>query len=782
MTALLTDNLPLLAGAPNGIKKLRELILELAVRGKLVPQNPSNEPASELLKRIAEEKARLVAEGKIKKQKPLAEIAEEEKPFDLPPGWSWTRLAAIGITATGSTPSSGNPDYFGGDLPFIGPGQINGAGQISDPEKWLTELARPETTVAKPEDIFMVCIGGSIGKGAIADRELAFNQQINSISVLLASYRYVFNFISGPKFQDSIRSAATGSATPIINRTKWEQLLVSLPPLAEQHRIVAKVDELMALCDRLEAHQADAESAHAQLVQPLLKSLIQASDATDFATNWQRLAQHFHTLFTTESSIDVLKQTLLQLAVMGKLVPPNYNDEPASRLIQRIQTEKQRYLAKSKTRKQKELTTESRVEPPFEVPAGWQWQTIDDVLHVTGGVTLGRKLGGRKLLSKPYLRVANVQRGRLELDHIKEVEVPEDEIEKYLLQNGDLLITEGGDWDKVGRTAIWREELPECLHQNHVFRARAVIADWEPRWAEMYLNSASAREYFAGSSKQTTNLASINMTQLRACAFPLPPLPEQHRIVAKVDHLMAFCDQLKNRLTQARQLNEQLASTLIERSLADDGQPAPVTSDQKSIRTLLAAEITHQLHAQRTFGQRKLQKVIYLAEHATKISAIQGDYLRDAAGPHDRQLMNQVEGELQKNQWYERTERETVGYAYRPLPQAGQHLQAYISTWSAAERTTIGQVIGLMRDWDTDRCEMTVTLYAAWNDFILEGRPVSDEAIVDEVMHSWNDTKLRFGKTEWLAVLAEMKKHEILVPTGFGKRTTGGMLSLPGFE
>ena len=144
--------------------------------------------------------------------------------------------------------------------------------------------------------------------------------------------------------------------------------------------------------------------------------------------------------------------------------------------------------------------------------------------------------------------------------------------------------------------------------------------------------------------------------------------------------------------------------------------------------------------------------------------------------------MNKVESEMQNHQWYERIEREIVGHAYRPLSKAGQHRQAYCSAWPVAERATIEQVIELMRDWDTDRCEMTVTLYAAWNDFILEGRPVSNEAIVDEVMHSWNDTKLRFGKPNWLAVLAEMKKHKILMPTGFGKRTTGGMLSLPGFE
>jgi type I restriction enzyme S subunit len=172
------------------------------------------------------------------------------------------------------------------------------------------------------------------------------------------------------------------------------------------------------------------------------------------------------------------------------------------------------------------------------------------------------------MVSKPYLRVANVQRGHLALDVMKEVEVPEDEVSKYLLKNGDLLITEGGDWDKVGRTAVWRNELPECLHQNHVFRARALTDEFESRWAEMYLNSTTARDYFAGSSKQTTNLASINMTQLRACAFPMPPLAEQHRIVAKVDQLMALCDQLKTQLSQARQLNQQLVSTLVEQAVA----------------------------------------------------------------------------------------------------------------------------------------------------------------------------------------------------------------------
>ena len=298
----------------------------------------------------------------------------------------------------------------------------------------------------------------------------------------------------------------------------------------------------------------------------------------------------------------------------------------------------------------------------------------------------------------------------------------------------------------------------------------------------LYLNSPIGIAHMKRLAITTSGLFNLSVGKIRSIPVALPPIPEQHRIVAKVDQLMALCDQLKTRLIQARQLNEQLASTLVERALADDGQQAPVTTDQKAARTLLAAEITHRLHSQRTFGQRKLQKVIYLAEHAARLAAVQGNYLRDAAGPHDRQLMNQVENELCNRQWYECIDRETFGHAYRPLSQAGQHRQAYDSAWSTAERATIERVVDLMRDWDTDRCEMTVTLYAAWNDFILEGRPVTDEAIVDEVLHSWNDAKLRFDKNEWLAVLAKMKKHELLIPSGFGQRTIGGMLSLPGLS
>jgi type I restriction enzyme S subunit len=571
MTALLTDNLPLLAGAPNGIKKLRELILELAVRGKLVPQDPNDEPASELLKCIAEEKARLMEKGRSREQKSVQEIDEASVPYMAATGWAWIKLGDISLIERGGSPRP-IKDFLTDDadgLNWIKIGDTDKGGKyITSAGEKIRRDGLVKTRMVYPGD-FLLTNSMSFGRPYITQIEGCIHDgwlRISPPDSLVKDYLYLL--LSSPYVRGFFAQAAAGAVVLNLNADKVRELPTPLPPLPEQRRIVAKVDELMALCDRLEARQADAESAHAQLVQALLDSLTQARDAGDFTQSWQRLAEHFHTLFTTESSIDALKQTLLHLAVMGKLVGQDPSDGPASKLVGRIRFEKHRLLAESKARKQKDLDADSLPAPPFDVPEGWEWQCIDDVLHVTGGVTLGRKLANRTLVSKPYLRVANVQRGQLELDQIKEVDVPEEEVEKYLLRSGDLLITEGGDWDKVGRTAIWREELPECLHQNHVFRARALVEDWEPRWAEMYLNSTPARDYFAGSSKQTTNLASINMTQLRACAFPLPPLGEQHRIVAKVDQLMALCDQLKARLNQARQVHEQLASALVEQAVA----------------------------------------------------------------------------------------------------------------------------------------------------------------------------------------------------------------------
>lgn len=774
MTALLINNLPLLTDAPNGIKKLRELILELAIRGKLVPQCPNDEPATELLKRVAEEKARLVAEGKIKKQKSLSDVDEEEKQYALPLSWKWTRFDSISNTRLGKMLDK---DKNKGELrPYLRNTNVQWFNfEIDDLKSMRFEERELDEYRVNPGDL-VICEGGEPGRCAVWQgeaKDMFIQKALHRARPWLGISPFFLQFcLKAAANSGFLDQFFTGATIKHFSGEKLAKYPVPLPPIPEQHRIVAKVDELMAQCDRIEAKQADSGRAHAQLVQVLLDSLTQASDATDFTTNWQRLAEHFHTLFTTESSIDALKQTLLQLAVMGKLVPQDATDESADELLKRISDHRSTYREK----KQKSLADISEVEKPFELPCQWAWATLPAIGELARGKSRHRPRNDPSLYAGgnvPLIQTGDVARANGVVKTHSTMYNAKGVEQSRVWPAGTMCITIAAN---IADSAILGFDA--CFPDS-VVGFTPEFSELDVRYFEFFLRTAKSHlEDFAPSTAQKN----INLEILGLLSVPLPPANEVRRIVAKVDQLMALCDQLKTRLTQARQLNEQLASTLVERALTDDCQQTLTTVDRQLARTLLATEITHRLHSQRTFGQRKLQKVIYLAEHAARLPAIQGDYLRDAAGPHDRQLMNNVEGEMHDRQWYERIERETVGHAYRPLSNAGQHRQAYRSVWPVADRATIEQVIELMRDWDTDRCEMTVTLYAAWNDFILEGRPVSDEAIVDEVMHSWNDTKLRFGKTEWLAVLGEMKKHKILMPSGFGKRTTGGMLSLPGFE
>lgn len=186
---------------------------------------------------------------------------------------------------------------------------------------------------------------------------------------------------------------------------------------------------------------------------------------------------------------------------------------------------------------------------------------------MVSGVTKGGKVSPQDLQVRPYLRVANVQRGHLDLGVIKTIEVKAADAERYRLKDGDILMTEGGDWDKLGRAAIWRCQIQDCIHQNHVFRVRPPSDDILPEWVITYVNSELGRSFFLGASKQTTNLASINMTQLRGCPLPLPPLAEQHRIVAKVDALMTLCDRLEAALTATDTTRTRLLEALLHEAL-----------------------------------------------------------------------------------------------------------------------------------------------------------------------------------------------------------------------
>ncbi len=236
---------------------LRKTILALALRGSLVPQSTNDEPVCELLARI--ELAKRDSSSARRTRAIQSGALAQSAPFVIPDSWTWTELGRLGHTETGKTPSSSNPELFAGDIPFIGPGQIRPNGEITEADKFISEVGLESSTEAKPNDILMVCIGGSIGKAAIVRQRLAFNQQLNLVRPIEVETKYLFSVLSAAYFYEMVIFSSSGSATPIINRSKWDAIPVPVPPLAEQRRIVAKVDELMALVDQLKAQQQERD-------------------------------------------------------------------------------------------------------------------------------------------------------------------------------------------------------------------------------------------------------------------------------------------------------------------------------------------------------------------------------------------------------------------------------------------------------------------------------------------------------------------------------------------
>ncbi|EOC1350327.1 restriction endonuclease subunit S [Cronobacter dublinensis] len=556
-----------------GIKKLRELILELAVRGKLVPQDPNDEPASELLKRIADEKAELVKQGKIKKQKPLPEIDEDDKPFGLPVGWEWVRLGDLSSKITDGVHHT--PKYIDNGVAFISVKDINGDSISFDNCKYISQEQHNEINVrCNPEERdLLICRIGTLGRVTLVNTNRPFSLFV-SVGLIkpvstLVNTTYLHRLFYSPCMLSQLENIKVGgSHTNKLNLSDIPNLLIPFPSIAEQIRIVDKLKDFMSICDQLEQQSLNSLEVHTQLVETLLATLTDSKNAEELAENWTRISQHFDTLFTTEASIDALKQTILQLAVMGKLVPQDPNDEPASELLKRIEQEKAQLVKEGKIKKQKPLPPVSDEEKPFELPEGWEWCRFEDTVDIQSGITKGRNLVGRELISVPYLRVANVQRGYLDLSEIKKIDIPADEKDKYQVKVNDLLITEGGDWDTVGRTAVWTDSSFYMANQNHVFKARPIMNELNVKWVEIFMNSSVSRKYFASASKQTTNLASINKTQLRGCFIALPPISESSRILDQYMSLLNLCDGLKSQLQSAQQTQLHLANVLTDAALS----------------------------------------------------------------------------------------------------------------------------------------------------------------------------------------------------------------------
>lgn len=525
------EKFELFADAPGAVGKMRELVRHLAITGKLVPQNSDDEPSILLLDKIIAHKSALAKEGKLRGSTSIVPMMEDDVDYMIPASWTWVRFGDVVVNRDGERiPVSKEDreargkiyDYYGA------------SGVIDKIDNYLFD---------KP----LLLIGEDGANLITRSKPIAFmargkywvNNHAHVLDGISEDFlRYIELHINAINLERYV----TGSAQPKMNQAKMNRIPIAIPPRAEQKRIVAKVDELMALCDRLEAQQQERETRHAALARASLARFAVAPAPAN-------LNFLFHPLYTI-SPAD-LRKSILTLAVQGKLIPQDPNDESADDCLSRLGL------------KRSIAFLDRAIGEGDSLPVGWGRIRFEDVAVVAGGVTLGRKLGDRKTVTLPYLRVANVKRGELDLSLVKEVSIAEDEIERYALREYDLLMTEGGDWDKVGRAAIWRAEIPVCLHQNHVFRVRMRSAELVPFWFELFFNSPIGRSYFESASKQTTNLASINMRQVRSCAIPLPPLAEQRRIVAKVEQLMVLVDELEAQLAASRAVAANLLTALV---------------------------------------------------------------------------------------------------------------------------------------------------------------------------------------------------------------------------
>ncbi|EIK2267043.1 restriction endonuclease subunit S [Vibrio cholerae] len=551
-----------------GIKKLRELILELAVRGKLVPQDPTDEAASVLLERIAEEKAQLVKEKKIKKPKKLPEITEDDIPFKLPEGWSWGRVNELSKQVTDGVHHT--PKYIDEGVPFISVKDLDGKTVSFDDCKYISHEQHIEINQrCNPEfgDI-LLCRIGTLGRATVVDTTEPFSLFV-SVGLLkffneYLTSSYLHKVFHSPlllKQYDEIK--AGGSHTNKLNLGDIPRLWLPIPPINEQHRIVAKVDELMALCDQLEQQTEASLDAHQVLVETLLATLTNSQDATELMANWARISEHFDTLFTTEQSIDQLKQTILQLAVMGKLVPQDPNDEPAAILLERIAEEKAQLVKEKKIKKQKALLPIAEDEKPFELPKGWEWCRVNDIsLFTTSGSRDWAKYYSES--GALFVTMGNLSRGSydLRMDNLRYVKPPIDgEGSRTKLEPHDLLISITGD---VGNLGLIPEGFGEAYINQHTCLLR-FMPECRDKFFPELMRSPFAKLQFDAPQRGIKN--SFRLSDVGEMVIPLPPKEERTRITQKVDNMMSLCDQLKQRLRDSQQTQLQLTDAIVEQAL-----------------------------------------------------------------------------------------------------------------------------------------------------------------------------------------------------------------------
>ena len=447
---------------------------------------------------------KFIATGEVK-------CIDEEIPFDLPLGWEWCRLKNIGVTETGTTPTKSHPEYFGNTIPFYGPGNIQD-NKISSVTQGISEQGLPFSRIVPPHTILQVCIGGSIGKAAIVDSECSFNQQINSITVHNGiNTLYAFYVLISEFFKQQIMDKSTGTATPIINRSNWENLLIPIPPNAEQRQIIAKLAELLPVVEKYDKSQHELDVLNMSLKEQLQKSILQEAIQGKLVT---QIAEEG----TVQELLEQIRQEKQKLVKEGKLKKSALNDS----VIYKGDDNKYYEQIDGKV---VDITDEM----PYEIPDTWAWARIGILFAHNNGKQLNKSNSSGRFME--YITTSNLYWDGFKLDNLKKMPFEKNEIERCQAIKGDLLVCEGGD---VGRACIWEYDFPIML-QNHIHKLRA----YYPLCTKYFYYIFYLYNKIGIIGGKGIGIQGFSAKALHNTLVPLPPFSEQERICNRISELFS---------------------------------------------------------------------------------------------------------------------------------------------------------------------------------------------------------------------------------------------------
>ena len=566
MPHLLLAQFDRLSDVPDAVPRLRRFVLDLAVRGKLVTQDPNDEPASELLIRIQQEKARLVKNGEIRKEKQPSRIDDSEAPFRAPAGWVWVRIRQV-TSDRGQTVPDKEFTYI--DVTAID----KEAGRIANAKILCADDAPSRARkLARTGDVLYSCVRPYLLNIAVIEKEIVPTPVASTAFAVLNGFglvlsRYLWIALRSPVMVECVEAKMRGQAYPAINDSDFAMLPLALPPLAEQHRIVAKVNELMALLDRLEEAQAERERRRDRLAASALHHLSNGAHDETFREHARFYLNQLSRLTVRCEQIPVLRQTILNLALRGQLVPQDPRDEPASEILKQIDAERARLIKAGGAKEQKQARTIPPDHFPFDVPQNWCWVSLGQIAY---GFRYGTSVKcAYEATGEPVLRIPNIENGRITTEDLKFGPLSKREAEDLRLQLGDILmVRSNGSLDLVGRAALVEADTVGYCYAGYLVRVRTSVKYLDTGYLLLALTTTHIRNQIEVPIRTTVGLKNVNATELSNLAIPLAPLAEQRRIVAKVDELMSLCDRLEALLTTTRTESRCLLEAVLHRALA----------------------------------------------------------------------------------------------------------------------------------------------------------------------------------------------------------------------